>query len=59
MTDAEAVNVVLTFADQDGREWLAGAVMTPLQISGGVERCAVEEMPERAFRLKGITVVTR
>ncbi len=26
----EAVNVILTFRDQDGREWLAGAVMAPL-----------------------------
>lgn len=59
MTDEEAANVVLTFADQDGREWLAGAVMTQLQISGGVERCAVEEMPDRVFVLKGFTVVQR
>ncbi len=59
MTDAEAVNVVLTFVDQDGREWLAGALMTPLQISGGVERCAMAEMPDREFALTGFTGVQR
>ncbi len=59
MSDEEAVNVVLTFADRDGNKWLAGAVMTPLQISGGVERCAVEEMPDRLFVLKGFKVVQR
>ncbi len=52
------VNVVLTFEDQDGREWLAAATMTPLQLSGRDDVCPVEEMPDRVFLLKGFRVVT-
>lgn len=55
---ADRVNVVLTFVDQDDREWLAAAVMTPLQLSGSDEECAVGQMPDRVFRLKGFRVVT-
>lgn len=51
-----AVNVVLTFQDQDGNEWLAAAVMTPLERFG--ETCDVADMPDRAFVLKGFKVVT-
>jgi hypothetical protein len=51
-----AVNVVLTFEDQDGREWIAAAVMTPLERCG--ETCDVADMPDRAFVLKGFKVVT-
>jgi hypothetical protein len=51
-----AVNVVLTFEDQDGREWIAAAVMTPLERFG--ETCDVADMPDRAFVLKGFKVVT-
>ncbi len=53
----EAVNVILTFRDQDGREWLAGAVMAPLQRRDDSEECPVAEMPDRAFTLTGFTVV--
>jgi hypothetical protein len=51
-----AANVVLTFVDQDGHEWLAAAVMTPLERFGQV--CQVGDMPDRAFALKGFRVVT-
>ncbi len=53
----DAVNVVLTFEDQDGREWLAAAAMTPLRLSGSGEECAVRQMPDCVFRLKGFSVV--
>ncbi len=49
------VNVVLTFVDQDGEEWLAGAVMMPLQRNE--ETVHLTEVPDRAFALKGFTVV--
>ncbi len=55
----EAVNVVLTFVDQDGREWLAGAVMSPLRLAGVGEECPLTEMPDRVFALRGFTVVSR
>lgn len=55
--EPEPVNVVLTFVDQDGSEWLAGAIMTPLQ--RGDDTVEVQEMPDRVFVLKGFTVVTR
>lgn len=57
-TEPAAVNVVLTFADQENREWLAAAVMTPLQLSGASNVCPVEQMPDRAFALTGFRVVT-
>jgi hypothetical protein len=49
------VNVVLTFVDQDGNEWLAGAVMMPLQRADEV--VPLNEVPDRAFALKGFRVV--
>jgi hypothetical protein len=52
------MNVVLTFEDETGREWLAAAVVAPLRNADG-ERCAVAEMVDRAFTLKGFTVATR
>lgn len=55
--EPDAVNVVLTFVDQDEREWLAAAVMTPLQLAGSDEVWPVASMPDRVFRLKGFRVV--
>ncbi len=58
MPDVEGMNVVLTFEDETGREWLAAAVVAPLRNAEG-ERCTVAEMADRAFTLKGFTVATR
>lgn len=55
--DVEGVNVVLTFEDQDGQEWLAAAFMAPLKRSGSDETCTTAEMPDRAFALKRFNVV--
>ena len=55
---AETVMVILTFEDQDGREWLSAAEMTPLQLAGTNEECQVGAMLDRAFVLKGFRVVT-
>jgi hypothetical protein len=55
--DKRPSNAILTFQDQDGRKWLAGAVMTPLQLLDGAEECPVAEMPDRVFVLTGFTVV--
>lgn len=54
----QAVNVVLTFRDQDGQQWLAAAVMAPLQRAGTQETCPVEKMPDRVFALAGFRIVT-
>lgn len=56
--DDHSVNVVLAFEDQDGREWLAAAIMSPLRLSGADEHCDVDDMPDRIFRLKTFKVVT-
>lgn len=56
----DEVNVVLTFLDQDDQEWLAAAIMTPLQrqFPEGREFCEVEDMPDRVFRLNSFKVIT-
>ncbi len=58
MDTTRATDVVLTFVDRNGHEWLAAAVMTPLRRSDG-EQCLVTERPDRAFVLKNFTVVTQ
>ncbi len=58
MPDAKGMNVVLTFEDETGQQWLAAAVVAPLRNTDG-ERCTVAEMVDRAFTLKGFTVATR
>lgn len=50
-----AVNIILTFRDQDDDEWLAAAVMAPLERFGEV--CEVADMPDRAFVLTDFRVV--
>lgn len=55
--DAHGVNLVLTFEDQDGNEWLAGAYMTPLKRSGSDEHCEIDEVPDRVFQLRKFHVV--
>jgi hypothetical protein len=55
------VNAVLTFVDETGREWLAGADMGPLcRFEGGtdaVESMEVDRMKDRAFSLSGFKIV--
>ncbi len=58
MPDVEGMNVVLTFEDETGRQWLAAAVVAPLRNADG-DQCPVAEMVDRAFTLKGFTVATR
>jgi hypothetical protein len=61
MTAADpSVNVVLAFRDEQGREWLAGALMRPLVLyvdgQPGAE-LEVDEMKDHAFTLHKFTVV--
>lgn len=51
----EGANAILIFEDENGNDWTAAAVMTPLQRGG--EFVNVAQMPDRAFRLKGFRVV--
>ncbi len=54
------VNAVLTFHDEDGREWLAGAHIGPLVRygdTGELERMLPDSMKDRAFTMHGIKLV--
>jgi hypothetical protein len=52
-------NIVLTFRDEQGREWLAAAAMGPLKQYDDDALVPVEEMKDRAFTLHRFTVVDR
>jgi hypothetical protein len=56
-TTPEIVNVVLTFREPDGRQWIAGALLGPLQALGGAETLPVGEMPDRALMLVDFKIV--
>lgn len=51
------VNAILSFRDEDGREWLAAAVVGPLIRDDAI--MAVEALKDRAFTVCRFTVVTR
>lgn len=60
MTEPSEVNAVLTFYDEHGREWLAGAHIGPLvryADTGELERMLPDSMKDRAFALHGIKLV--
>lgn len=62
MTDLlpDEVNVVLTFAEPDGKRWLAAAILGPLVVEGDdTQVMPVADMPDRALRLASFTVVRR
>lgn len=58
-----SVNAVLTFRDEIGQEWLAGADIGPLCRFGGsssdviLESLEVEALKDRAIVLAGIKIV--
>lgn len=56
----DGFSAILTFVDEDGNEWLAGAWVTELQRKGTNEVMPVHAaggLLDRALSLKGFTVV--
>jgi hypothetical protein len=53
-------NAILTFRDEDGREWLAAAHIGPLLLNGKPgERLEVPQLKDRAFMVSRFTVVIK
>lgn len=56
------VNCILTFEDEQGREWLAAAIIGELvryDVEHVVEQIPVMAIKDRAFRLREIKLVER
>lgn len=56
------VNAVMTFTDEQGREWIAAAIVGELvRYEGGevVETMSTEETKDRAFMLSGLKLVAK
>lgn len=62
LTEGIEANLILTFRDEDGKEWLAAAYVGPLirnAEEGQEVTMEVDALKDRAFTLHGIKVICR